>query len=147
MGLPHWHLWCAWLILRTFWVTNIFCRGKERKQELMIEESSIEEIVMPSRKRALWLETGFVEQVHGVWWHTGTQWCQRTCPNTRSWQSNQPPDRSCCAQELEGKPHQFCSVISKPKGTKKELCTVLPQAWWMLLEHWLVHRRERQKDG
>lgn len=93
MGLPYSLLWSPWLIFKTrwfFWVSNSFCRGKGKgkgkKQVLSTEESSVEEIVTSSRKWLRWLETGFAAHVHGVWWNTGTRWCQRSCQTVRSGQ-------------------------------------------------------------
>lgn len=81
---------------------------------------------MTTSRRPLWLGTGFVEQVHGVWGHMQV-----------------PEDLAVSsASRQEGKPHQPHSVISKPKGTEKGAVHSPKHE-----QCWLVHRRARQKVG
>lgn len=119
---------------------------KERKQVLSTEESSVEEIVGSSSKWLLWLEAVF----HGVWWHTDTRWWQRTCQTARSRQWYSPVNSLHTEVKLRSwRENTTSPAVSSqnPREEEKELCIALLHTWTLPLEHWLVRRRAREKNG
>lgn len=146
MGLPHWHLWCAWLIFKMGLLSNKnFLQRKGKETSTFYRGKFFWGNSRVLSKWALWLETRFVKQVHGVWWHTNTLVPEDLSKHEeltvssasrqkllRSGARGKTPLALQCHLKTQGKRRRSCAQ-SCPKHEQ--------------LECWLVHRRTRQKDG